>query len=142
MIGLGEFTAVREAFRNGLLHWCACAIPLAFVLVALGGYLSLARKFATKGLAVAALGLAIICGYIVAAGGKADSGNALDVGCVQARAIRLVPVDDSHDAGASVVTNLCFTDFFAGADGFGFGAGWPTGQRFVRNGRADGVILT
>ena len=131
MIGLGEFTAVREAFRNGLLHWCACAIPLAFVLVALGGYLSLARKFATKGLAVAALGLAIICGYIVAAGGKADSGNALDVGCVQARAIRLVPVDDSHDAGASVVTNLCFTDFFAGADGFGFGADWPVEQRFL-----------
>ena len=142
MIGLEELTAVREIFRNGTLHLCACAIPLAIVLVSLGGCLSLARKFAAKGLVVVALGVVSICGYIVAAGGKADSGNALDVGRVQARAVRLVPVNDVHSAGASAVTNLFFTDFFAGADGFGFGAGWPTGQRFVRNGRADGVILT
>ena len=35
MIGFDEFTAVRETFRNGMLHLCACTIPLALVLAPL-----------------------------------------------------------------------------------------------------------
>ncbi|MGN0876723.1 MAG: alpha/beta hydrolase [Kiritimatiellia bacterium] len=128
--------ALRELYQQSVLDFCLACIMLGMVFAALLGLGLLSRRLFRRGLAVGLCALLVLFVVVRGGGSKPNPTNALDPSRVSAHAVRLVPmaVDEETSATSSTaVTNLCFTEFFADAGAFGFGAAWPAGQRFLGN---------